>query len=366
MLWKLRKVVYGICDASRNWYLRVVEVLESLGMKMCKYDSAVFSYRTGELEGLILLHVDDMLYFGSRTFLKKVIEPFKETFHISKEESCVFKYVGINVKQTADLIKLDQKQYLETMEADLLPREACREKFRFADEKEKRAFRQGIGQLGWLTSVSRPDAAFDYCVMSTRQAKPQVSDFLQYRKTVRDVKNNSYEIILKKLDMRHIELTVFSDASFGNLSGGASQLGFVIFLNDAHGNAVPVCWASRKSKRVARSTLTAETLAAIEALDAAMMCQKVLEDLLERALPPLKLLVDNKSLYDTSNTTNVLADKRLMIDMSALRQMVSEKEVSVHWIPAAKQLADVLTKSGASKDKLIKVLTTGSLRNFSV
>ena len=122
---------------------------------------------------------------------------------------------------------------------------------------------------------------------------------------------------------------------------------------------------SRKSKRVARSTLTAETLATIEALNATRMCQKVLEDLLERPLHPLKLLVDIESLYDTSKTTNVLADKRLMIDLT-LRQMVSEKEVSVHWIPAAKQLADVLTKSGASKDKLIKYLKSGSLRNFSV
>ena len=163
-----------------------------------------------------------------------------------------------------------------------------------------------------------------------------------------------------------MELTIFSDASFGNLSGGASQLGFIVFLNDKEGNAIPVSWASRKSKRVARSTLTAETLAAVEAVDAAMMCRKVLEDLLDKALPPIKLLVDNKSLYETSQTSNVLADKRLMIDMSALRQMVTEKEVLIQWIPASKQLADVLTKSGANKAKLINVLSCGNLKGFIV
>lgn len=364
MLWKLKKVVYGLCDASRNWYLRVVEVLESLGMKVSKFDNAVFSFKNGDLQGLVLMHVDDMLYFGNETFLLKVIKPFKKTFRISKEETCAFKYVGISVTQYTDSIQLDQKQYLDTVNADLLPKEALKDKYRFVDESEKRTFRQGIGQLGWLTSISRPEAAFDYCVMSTRQAKPQVSDFFLYRKAVREMKNNSYEIRLKKLNTRSMELTIFSDASFGNLSGGASQLGFIVFLNDKEGNAIPVSWASRKSKRVARSTLTAETLAAVEAVDAAMMCRKVLEDLLDKALPPIKLLVDNKSLYETSQTSNVLADKRLMIDMSALRQMVTEKEVLIQWIPASKQLADVLTKSGANKAKLINVLSCGNLKGF--
>ena len=365
-LWRLKKVVYGLCDASRNWYLRVAEVLQNLGMKVCKYDNAVFLFRKGDLQGLVLVHVDDMLYFGTDEFLTKVVKPFKETFRISKEETSVFRYVGINVIQTDRCITLDQNQYLNNMSGDLIAKEAQRDKFRFASEEEKKSFRQGIGQLGWLTSISRPEASFDYCVLSTRQTRPQISDFLQYKKTVRDVKNNDYKIMMKKLDMRSLELTVFSDASFGNLSGGASQLGYMIFLSDKNGNAVPIVWASKKSKRVARSTLTAETLAAVEAVEAAVMCRKVLEDVLNKALPPIKLMVDNKSLYDTSNTTNVLADKRLMVDMSALRQMVTEKEVTIRWIPAEKQLADVLTKSGANKAKLTGVLASGSLRSLEL
>ena len=58
---------------------------------------------------------------------------------------------------------------------------------------------------------------------------------------------------------------------------------------------------NQRGLQLARSTLTAETLAAIEAVDAAMMCRKVLEDVVDRTLPPLKLLVYNKSLYDSEN-----------------------------------------------------------------
>ena len=366
VIWKLRKVVYGLCDASRNWYLRVAEVLKNLGMKICKFDNAVFSYSVGNLQGLLLVHVDDMLFFGTELFIRKVMKPFKEMFHISKEEANAFQYVGINVEQQAEGITLDQQKYLGIMAADLLPSEAMKEKFRFANDEEKKMFRQGIGQLGWLTSISRPEGAFDYYVLSTKQSRPQINDLVQYRKAVKEIKSSDYKILMSKIDMRSLEMSVFSDASFGNLAGGGSQLGFLIFLNDKQGNAVPISWASKKSKRVARSTLTAETLAAVEAVDTATMCRRVLEDLMDRALPPVKLYVDNKSLYDTSKTTNVLADKRLMIDMSALRQMVSEKEIEVIWIPAAKQLADVLTKSGADKSKLRNVLMKGSLTSLKL
>ena len=60
--------MYGLCDASRNWYLKVLEVLESLGMKVSKWDKAVFTYKKKEIEGIVLIHVDDLLFFGSSEF----------------------------------------------------------------------------------------------------------------------------------------------------------------------------------------------------------------------------------------------------------------------------------------------------------
>ncbi len=41
-LWKLNKTVYGLADASRTWYLRVRQELTTLGIKVSKYDEAVF------------------------------------------------------------------------------------------------------------------------------------------------------------------------------------------------------------------------------------------------------------------------------------------------------------------------------------
>ena len=130
-------------------------------------------------------------------------------------------------------------------------------------------------------------------------------------------------------------------------------------MNDEDLKCVPIAWASRKSKRVARSTLTAETLGAVDGVDSAHMIKKSIEEMLQLHLPPINLYVDNKSLFDAIKTSNVLADKRLMVDISALRQMADKKEITVHWIKSELQLADALTKAGASKHKLMDVVSSG-------
>ena len=73
IVWKLKKVAYGLTDAARSWYLRVLEVLVGLGMKESKCDKALFTWRKENLEGVVLLHVDDILYFGSRDFITEVM-----------------------------------------------------------------------------------------------------------------------------------------------------------------------------------------------------------------------------------------------------------------------------------------------------
>ena len=361
VLWKLKKVVYGLTDASRSWYLKISQVLEDLGMKVCELDKAVFRYGNGSLEGIIMVHVDDLLYSGTKEFYEQVISPFQNTFKVSRQDSKAFKYIGINIHHSVNSITLDQKDYLDSIKVDLLPIESMKDKTRIASDDEKRVFKQGIGQLGWLTSISKPEGAYAYCVLSTLQSKPKISDFIRLRKAVRDLKTSETWIKIGKLNLENLKISAYSDASFASLDQGASQLGYIIFVQDDSGKCVPVTWASKKIRRVARSSLTAETLAAVETIDSAIVVKRFVEEILFTNLPPITLFVDNKSLYDSAQTTNVISDKRLLIDMSALRQMIEDNELILKWVKSEDQLADVLTKLGANKQKLTDVLSSGCL-----
>ena len=68
--------------------------------------------------------------------------------------------------------------------------------------------------------------------------------------------------------MEQLTVECYSDASFGNLAGGGSQGGYIIFLSDPDGSRCPLSWQSRKVCRVVKSTLAAETLALLDAAEA--------------------------------------------------------------------------------------------------
>ena len=93
----------------------------------------------------------------------------------------------------------------------------------------------------------------------------------------------------------------------------------------------------------------------------AVVLKEILEEVLKKKLPAIVLRVDNRSLYEAAGTTNTLTEKRLMVDMSALREAVERREVEMEWIPTGDQLADVLTKEGADKRKLRRVMCKGVL-----
>ena len=55
IVWKLKKTVYGLYDASRSWYFAVKKELSSFGRKSMSGDDAFFSIRkNGYLFGMTI------------------------------------------------------------------------------------------------------------------------------------------------------------------------------------------------------------------------------------------------------------------------------------------------------------------------
>ena len=79
-----------------------------------------------------------------------------------------------------------------------------------------------------------------------------------------------------------MRLVAHSDASYGNLKGGGSPSGFIVFISDKDRFCSPIAWASKRIKRVVRSTLSAETLAAV---DADYLISKILAEEKRRRYP---------------------------------------------------------------------------------
>ena len=72
---------------------------------------------------------------------------------------------------------------------------------------------------------------------------------------------------------------------------------------------------------------------------------------------PITCIVDSKQTHDAVNSTTVIEDKRSLVDICILRQMLERGEVKeVKWTSKYNQLADTLTKHTASAELLMNVL----------
>ena len=77
---------------------------------------------------------------------------------------------------------------------------------------------------------------------------------------------------------------------------------------------------------------------------------------------PIEIITDNKSLRDALQSKKVVSEKRLRIDIAALKESIDENNITkITWVNAEKQLADCLTKEGASSYKLVDVLKENML-----
>ena len=124
----------------------------------------------------------------------------------------------------------------------------------------------------------------------------------------------------------------------------------------------PVLWRSTKVRRVARSTLAAETLAFTEGADTACFINQLGEEL--SLIPPtlqITTYTNNKSIHDSANTTSHISDHRLCIEMSIITEMKERGEIDLQWINKERQVADCLNKKRASCISMLTALKNGKL-----
>ena len=363
-VWKLNKTAYGLKDAPREWYLRLRDVILKVGCKISITDGGLFiKHHEGKLDGLILIYVDDLLWGGTLNFVSEVVLKLKEVFEVSSEHSTAFQYLGIDMNQAEDYsICISQENYVNRLKHIPVSEERSRLKEEVINDEERQQLRSVVGKLNWLSGSTRPDISFNVGQISFGK-KAKVKNLILANDVINQARNSQTDILFPKLkSMKDAYIVVFTDASFMNLEDGGSQGGHIIFVTDGV-NCCPVTWQSRRIKRIVRSTLAAETLSLVEGCETGYMVRKLLNEILPTsdncAEKPIICYTDNKSLYESAQTTNTVTDRRLLTEINIVRQMISRKEIELRWCCAANQTSDVLTKFGAAGGKLRSILHKG-------
>ena len=165
-------------------------------------------------------------------------------------------------------------------------------------------------------------------------------------------------------NINDLKISVFTYASFAG--------SYLIFLStgfklNRETPCCPLSWQSIKIKRKVTSTREAETLAVREGLEEALVILSKMTGILNKKKEQIKIeaFVDNDDTYKAIYSTKQTVKGRMMIDMGVIKDLVESKEVEqISWISKDYQLADSLTKQGASTKDLLWTLNEGRIPKF--
>ena len=346
-LWRLKKTIYGLKDAARAWYERVRGVVEELGGKRSSMEPTLFFWKNekGELIGVMCSHVDDFCFGGNDEFEQEVINRMKEILKVGEVESGSFSYIGVDVNQSEDELIIDQERYTGNIKVPEIGKYQERGDLGAEDMK---VYRGIVGKMNWITQHSRPDFSFEVSEGGSHFQQASGEDMLRIIKMVKRMKKGGGKLKFQRVGENYF-WEVYTDASYGNVGDGQSQIGYVISLTDNNGKRCPIHWKSVRARRVARSVTEAEAIALTEAAEMTIYLDKLLQEITGLRGSRMLMKTDNKTLELALKSSTGPKSRRLRIDLAAIREMIAEGTIEVEWIVNAKQRADVFTKADVSK-----------------
>jgi hypothetical protein len=351
------KPLYGIPESGLHWFLTYSDHhVNALHMTPCAADRCLF-FRKGNDGGppsTTALQVDDSFGSGDKHFLA---EEEAVSVHFKTKPRKLIK-VGSTVKFNGSTITRPERgkyvlQQEEKLRSLIIPR---------TDDEAVSA----RAKIQYVASMCRPDVASVAQLLASAVRGPisnkihtRMRELISYCHETADIGLN-----FVNLNPDSLRLILFTDASFGNAEGLSSQLGFVVALVDDTDKANIVHYGSQKSKRVTRSVLAAEVLGLVYGWDQAFVVQHTIQEVLGRTVP-VDAYVDSRTTFDCVAKNAVTLEKRLAIDVSALRQSHSLGELSrIGWVPGIHNPADGLTRSAILKQDhpLIDLMVSNTLR----
>ena len=368
-LWLLNKCLYGLKDASRKWYLKVVEKLKQLGFKTSCYDSGMFFLiKDGKLIGIVALHVDDFLHTGNDFFNRVIMPQVLACFKVGKSESREFMYTGFYLKQSDQGVRIDQDKYVKNVKIPVVDLQQLKDRKREMTQDELTLLRQLTGIVNWAARATRPDLCFEMIDLSTKFKGGVVDDLIKAKNVAARLKKFEMSIMISNLeDLNDCEIIVYTDAAFRNLNDNTDSCGgyLILLVNMKTGKVAPLEWKSGKLKRKVHSTLGAETQALYSGLDAAVGLKLLLSELYDGAMNlEVKAITDNLSCRTSIYSESEVTERQLRGDIAVIKQMIETGKVKeIRWVKGEDMLADQLTKRGVNKLPLMEVLQTGRLNS---
>ena len=363
---KLKKNLYGLCDASYNWFQKITEGLESEGFERSEIDQCVFLRN----DCIILLYVDDMIALSrNENVLSKLVVNLQNKNYILTDEGSLSKYLGVDVKykdnghieliqpfliqRIIDLLGLEGDSTHNTKPTPatkpLLHKDLLGE-----PRRNTWNYRQAVGMLTYLQATTRPDISMAVHQCARFSINPKLTHERAVKRVGRYLLSSKQKGILFKPDLsKGMECFVDADFAGGWCKENAdepdnvlSRTGFVIFYAGC-----PLVWASRMQTEISLSTAESEYIACSTAMRDVLSLMQLMKEIdavfpVNKTKPIVRCNVyeDNEScIAMAKNRKFSPRTKHIAIKFHHFRKHV-DKTIFIHSINTTEQTADILTK----------------------
>ena len=377
VLWKLRKLPYGIADAGRQWQ-KVVEkwMLDKAGVERVFGIPQLFAQRDGNgaIKLLIAKVTDDFLLGGSPKHMQMFIDKLKQRFDVGKviiDDKIHFD--GCEIEQDREgNITMSMQRYVERLNAIEVSRTRRKQRMEPATEKEVKQYRSLAATLMFLGNAVLPQASYATSLLQQLLPKLRVEELVTANNFLTEILALKPQIVFRAppqpSEIEEVLVSTFADASFNHSSrSGYGQTGLITGLRMKRKNGVDlfhaIDWSSSKQKRVSYSPYGAEVLACAEGDDRGFYLKAGLSHVFEKTKIRNELTTDSLCLFDTITTLHESKDYRLRPTVQRMRNSFDSRELDfMRWIPGTQNPADALTKRNANTWILLnKILATGVL-----
>ncbi|MCP4125689.1 MAG: hypothetical protein GY753_01340 [Gammaproteobacteria bacterium] len=347
----LKKALYGTSISGRVWHDTLKTSVGKLGYAQSKIDHCLFFRSKEGMREILTMYVDDILVTssGGTENAEAQLDELAKLHEVKKLGAATF-MLGVGVHQEENKTVLEQRSYVESIlrETDFLdakPRSTPWDSHFLDDgvplEKAHAViYRKVVGQLMYLSTVTRPDIAFAVGRLAAGFREPTKGLWERAMRVLRYLNGSKGASIKYGGVGGNLRLETYVDASYAvDPVRRRSVTGYVICLGGG-----PVLWRSHLQSTVADSPNAAEYIGMYEAVVATMGVKNLLAEL-GVDLPTPVIYEDNDGVIRLAMSgMGQKKARHLDVKHHLVQDMCRKGEIQVLRLPGVDQPADLLTK----------------------
>ncbi|CAL8999399.1 unnamed protein product [Prunus brigantina] len=346
---RLNKSLYGLKQASRQWFAKFSEAIQAAGYTQSKADYSLFTCKNGKSFMALLIYVDDILITGNNVAAINSLKQFLHTRFRIKDLGDLKYFFGIEVSRSKQGICISQRKYtLEILkDAGILGARPVsfpmEQNIKLSNEgeilKDPAKYRRLVGRLIYLT-ITRPDITSAVHVLSMFMHEPRIPHMDAAVRILRYLKYTPGQGILFPTQ-DDLKLKAFCDSDWaGCPTTRRSTTGYCVFL----GNSL-ISWRTKRQKTVSLSSAEAEYRAMASTCCELSWLRCLLQDLQLTHSEPVTLHCDNQAtLHIADNPVFHERTRHIEMDCHFIRDKIQDGSIVTKHVSSSQQVADILTK----------------------